>query len=233
MDVGHGLAEGVVEVAGEAVARDAGADHVDQVAGSPGGAGADGVAQGHFVAAHGVELGGDGGHLLGGHLAVIGAAQYAGDIAPHADALGLGRFHHRHEARQALGDGAVDVLLRKGLGGGGEYRHFLHPGFQGGFEAFHVRRQGGVGDPGLALDLREDLGGTGHLRHPLGRHEAADFDIAEAGGGQVVHQAHLVGDADGLLLVLQAVARADFDQADLAGNVHCVISRFESLAEGR
>ncbi|MCY1405199.1 hypothetical protein D9M71_204340 [compost metagenome] len=168
MDVRHRLAEGVVEVAGELVARYAGAHHVDQVAGGAGGAGADGVAQGHFVAAHGVQLGGDGSHLFGRHRTVIGAAQHAGHIAAHADAVGLGRVHHRHEARQALSDGAVDVLLREGFGRGSEHRHFLHAGFQGGFEAFQVRRQGGVGDAGLALDLCEHLGGTGHLRHPLG-----------------------------------------------------------------
>jgi len=44
--------------------------------------------------------------------------------------------------------------------------------------------------------------------------------MAEAGSAEVVHQPHLVGDADWLFLVLQAVARADFDQADLFGQAH-------------
>ncbi|MNR54541.1 hypothetical protein D3C85_1747470 [compost metagenome] len=66
----------------------------------------------------------------------------------------------------------------------------------------------------MLLDIGKHLGGAGHLRYPLGRNEAAHFYIGQACRTQVIDQTHLVGDADGLGFVLQAVARADFDQAD-------------------
>src|SRR5690606_9563827 len=78
----------------------------------------------------------------------------------------------------------------------------------------------------LLLDAGEHLGTAGHLWHPLGRDEAAHLDVAQAGCSQVVAQAHLVGHADRLFLVLQAIARADFDQADVLRQVHRVLSRF-------
>ncbi|MCY1549821.1 hypothetical protein D9M68_860200 [compost metagenome] len=136
----------------------------------------------------------------------------------------LGCVHHRDETLEALGNRAVEVLLREGLGGGGEYRDLFHARLPRAFEALQVGGQRGVGDAGQLLDLREDFGAASHLRHPFGRDEAADFHIVQAGGGQVVDQAHLVRHADWLFLVLQAVARADFDQADLFGQTHTVIS---------
>ena len=60
---------------------------------------------------------GDGGRR---NRALVGTADDAGDIPAHADAVFLCRLDDRAEAFQALGDGAVDVLLREGLGGGGE-----------------------------------------------------------------------------------------------------------------
>ncbi|PRD21143.1 UNVERIFIED_CONTAM: pilT [Trichonephila clavipes] len=97
-----------------------------------------------------------------------------------------------------------------------------------GLEALEVGGERRIGDAWPALDAAEHLGGAGHLRHPFGRDEAADFDIAQAGGAQVIDQAYLVGDADRLFLVLQAVARADFDQAHGVGQVH----RFSSSVSG-
>lgn len=234
VDVRQRLAVGVVEVPGQLVARDVAADHLEQGTGLAGGAGADGVAERDLVAAHLEQLASHRGDLLRRHLAFVGAAEHAGHVTAHTDTLLAGGVHHRHEALEALGDRAVDVLLREGLAGGGEHRDFLHPGEHGRLEALHVGRQRGVGDAALLPDLGEHLGGAGHLRHPLGRDEAADLDVFETGGAQVVDQTHLVGDADRLFLVLQAVARADFDQADVLGqgNGGCLHLRFPCRAVG-
>ena len=86
-------------------------EYVQQPGHAAGGAGADGVAEGNFVTAH-VEQGA--GHLQYGlrlDLALVGTAQYAGDVAAHRDVLGLGGCHYRLEAGDALGDAAVDVFL--------------------------------------------------------------------------------------------------------------------------
>lgn len=114
------------------------------------------------------------------------------------------------------------LILRweNAFGRGGEHRHLFYTCRQRVFKTSQVRRQGAIGHTGLALDLREHLGGTGHLRHPLGRDETADFDVAQAGGAQGIHQAHLVGDADGLCFILQPVTGADFDQAYKGGEGH-------------
>ena len=205
---------------GEFVARNITADHLEQRARMAGGAGADGVAERNFIAAHGEQLFGYCCDLLRRDLAFIRATEHAGHIAAHADAMLLGGFHHRHKALQALANRTVDVFLREGLAGGGEHRHFLHSSGQGILKTFEVRRQCRIANTRALLDLRKNLSRTGHLWHPLGRHEAAHLDIAEASGTQVVDQTHLVGDADRLFLVLQAVARADFDQAYLSRQIH-------------
>ena len=182
VDIGQGLAVGVVEVPGELFARDVTTDHLEQAASLPGGASADGVAQRDFVAAHGEQLAGHRSDLLGCDFALIGAAKHAGDIAAHADAVGLGRVHYWDEALQTLGDGAVDVALGESLGGRGEHCHFLHPSLDGSLEALEVGRQRAIHHARLTLDAGEHLGAAGHLWHPLGRDEAAHLDVDQAGG---------------------------------------------------
>jgi hypothetical protein len=61
---------------------------------------------------------------------------------------------------------------------------------------------------------------VGHLRHPLGTDVAGDLDLLQAGRLQAVHQLDLDRRGHGLLFVLQAVARADVDEADFRGDVH-------------
>ncbi len=205
---------------GQPFARHFAGHGIEQGAGLARCAGADGVAQGNLVAAHGIQLAGHFGDLGWRYLTLVRAAEHAGNVAAHANVVFAGSLHQRREACQALGDGAVDVLLRESFGGRTEHRDFLHAGLDGRLQALHVRRQRRVSDPGLALDLREDFGGARHLWHPLGRDEAADFDIGQPGGAQVVDQTHLVHHADRLLLVLQTVTRADFHQPDLFGQAH-------------
>src|SRR5690606_25784706 len=69
-------------------------------------------------------------------------------------------------------------------------------------------------DSRQAPDAGEHLGCVGQLRHPFGADEAGGLDAAQAGGREPVDQLDLVGSGNELLLVLQAIARADLDDAD-------------------
>src|SRR3546814_6591536 len=71
-------------------------------------------------------------------------------------------------------------------------------------------------DARLARDAGEHLGGVGELRLPFRTDEAGCFDALQAGGREPVDQFDFVGGGDEGLLVLQAVARADFDDADVS-----------------
>ncbi len=113
VDVGHGLAVGVVEVPGQFVPWHDGGNHVEHLAGGARGAGANGVAQGYLVAAHGVEFAGDPGHLFRCDVTFIGAAQHTGHVTTHGHAVLSGRLHDRHETLQAFADRAIDVALGK------------------------------------------------------------------------------------------------------------------------
>lgn len=220
VEVGQRLAVGVVEVGGELGHGHLAAHRLEHALGLEGGAHADGVAQRHLVAAHLIERLGHFGHLGRGDLALVGAAQHRGDVAAHPHAGGLGAFQHRFEARQGLGHGAVDVLLGEGLGGGAEHRHLLDAALQGRFQPLEVGGQRRVGDAIQPGEVLHHLAVVGHLRHPLGRDEAGRLDVAEAGRAQAVDQLQLGGGADRLGLVLQAVAGADLDQANLFRECH-------------
>src|SRR3990167_1444432 len=217
VDIGQGLAVGVVKVPSQKMARDITGYQIEQMTSLARGAGADGVAQRHFVTAHGIERLGHAGHLRRGYIAFIGAAKHAGHIAAHANTLLFGGVHQWHKALEALADRAVDVFLRERFACCGKYRDFLDSGRQRVFETFQVGGQRRVSNTWQLLDLRKNLSAAGHLLHPLWRDKTAHLDIAESCGRQVVYQAHLVGHADRLFLVLQTVARADFDQAHLFG----------------
>jgi len=182
-------------------------------------AGADGVAERDLVAAHVPQslrhAGGDGGV----DVALIGAAQHAGDVPAHAPAQLLGPRRDGGEALQALVDRAVDVLLAEALRGGAEDGDLVHAGgLLGGLHALHVGHQDRIADPVQAVDLGQDLGRVGHLRHPFGRGEAARLDGAQAGGGQGVNQRHLGRCRHLAGLVLQAVTRPHFDDLHALGS---------------
>src|SRR5690606_11008905 len=122
------LPVGIVKMAGPCSTGNVLSDGVKPVARGAGRSGANGVAQGESVAAHGVQFAGYVGHLAGGDLAVIGAAQHAGYIAayPHA---GFGcRADDRFETPYAFADRAVDIALGKPLRGRGKHRHFVSAG---------------------------------------------------------------------------------------------------------
>src|SRR5690606_13084606 len=72
-----------------------------------------------------------------------------------------------------------------------------------------------VMDAGLARDAGEHLGGIDQLWYPFRTDEAGRLDALQTGGREPVDQRDLVGGGDQSLLVLQPVARADFDDADV------------------
>jgi hypothetical protein len=122
-------------------------------------------------------------------------------------------LHDWQEPVKALADRAIDIALGKRFRSGREHRDLLDPGGQGVFKASKVRRERRVGDTLLTLDAGEHLCRTCHLRHPFGGDEAADLDVAQAGMGQVIHQADFIGNVNRAGFVLQAVSWADFYQA--------------------
>ena len=176
--------------------------------------------------------------LVGADLALVGTAERHRDRGADLDALGLGGVDHRPEALDALGDRAVDVAPAEGLARGGEDHDLVGPLFarrrQGGVEALHVRHQHRIAHPGLAGDAGHDGGVVAHLRHPLRADEAGDLDLLQPGVLEPLHQLDLDARVDGLLLVLQAVARADVDQGHAARQcAHRVTSLWAAGGIGR
>ena len=84
-----------------------------------------------------------------------------------------------------------------------------------GLEALQVGREHRIAHAGLALDRRHHRRVVAHLRHPLRADEARHLDLGQAGVLQAVHELDLLRGRDRLLLVLQTVARPDFDQGDM------------------
>src|SRR3977135_1476878 len=175
---------------------------------------ADGVAKRDFEAAeipqqlchvhHGLRL----------HLAVIGATEHAGDIAADLDAVSLGSDDDRLEAVDGFGDRAIDIGPRKASRGRAKYRSPPGAGRARGVVALFVRHQHVEFAVWMVTDATQDLIRIHHLRDRLRRYERSDFDGVQPGADQRLDKGDAGHDADRRLLVLQAVARADFDDAD-------------------
>src|SRR5690554_5293617 len=182
---------------------------------------ANGVAQGDFVAAHVVQGLGHGGHLFRSDVALVRAAHDGGNVATHGDAVFAGFFHHRGEALEAFGDGAVDVLFGEGFGRSTEDGHFVGLRCQRPFKPLQVRDEGGVANARLAVDAGHNLGRIAHLWHPFRGHEAGGLDVAQAAVCQAVDQPGFDGGGDHRAgLVLESVPGAHLNQANLFGKGH-------------
>jgi hypothetical protein len=120
-------------------------------------------------------------------------------------------------ALAVLGDAAVVVALREGLG---DVEHDLAVEvdlFAGAraLEAVVVEPERGVTRALPLLQLREQLGRIGHLRHRARAHERGALHLLQAGSGQRVDERQAVGQRVGGLLHLEALARALFVELDL------------------
>ena len=112
---------------------------------------------------------------------------------------------------QRLVDALVDVLAAERFGGRGEHRDFVDAGGERALEAREVRDERRVARARPPRDAGEHLGGVGHLRHPLRADERRHFDHRQARRAQAVDERDLVGGRHERALVLQPVARPDFD----------------------
>src|SRR5574344_1695749 len=188
---------------------------------------------GHIDALHANALHQPGqiGHLLGGDVALVGAAHRAAHGAAHGDACGQGCFHHRCKALDAFGNAAVDVFLAEGLAGRTKHHDLVGLAQQCRLQPLHVGGEHRIAHIGTALDARHDLGVVGHLRHPLGADKAGDLNLLEARLLQALHQLDLDGRRNRLFFVLQPIARAHIDDAHLGGITHATTPCVEGSAQ--
>ena len=123
-------------------------------------------------------------------------------------------MHDRSDAIQGLVDASVDVMPVEGFRGSGKNRYFGDTDGPSAFVALCVRYQHRVIHSGFFFDTGEHLGGVGQLRYPLRADETGCLDGAKTASAEAIDQRDLVARRDQRLLVLQPIARADFDQAD-------------------
>ena len=134
-------------------------------------AGADGVANGNFMAAELIELARKAHHGLRIDFALIRAAQAHRHIAAHFESLRQRLGADFGKTRDAFGDGAVGVFFRERFGGRAEDDDFLATRGERGVQPLAIRHQHRIRHAGLAPDACHHLHVIRHLRHPLGRDE--------------------------------------------------------------
>ena len=178
---------------------------------------ADGVADRDLEDAEVRQPRGDVGDLPRSDRAFERTAERGREIAAHAQAGGERALADRPVGRQRLVDALVDVLPAERFGRRGEDRDL---GDAGGDRAVEARRGSArapcSGCPGARVMPAKTSRGVRHLRHPFRADERRHLDHRQVRGGQAVDELDLVGRRHQRLLVLQAVARADFDDGDAA-----------------
>ena len=222
--VGQGLAIGVVEMARHVVdivvlqGGFHGALHLARCAH------AYGVGHTDMLHADVLHQAGQHAHAFGRDLALVRATHGARHGATHTDALDKRGGHHRTETLDALRNRAIDIALAESLTGSGEHHNLLRPELRwrgyGRLEALQIRREHRIPHARAAPDAGHHLAVVGHLRHPFRAHETRDLDFLQPGVLQAVHEFDLDIGRDGLLFVLQAVARANVYQFDNGGESH-------------
>src|SRR5438445_1966676 len=220
VDVRQRLSVGIVVVAGEPVDRDASCDCLDHRADAPRCSNADRVAQRNLVAAHLIEFLRDGGHRLRRHLAFVGTARRAGNVAAHAHLACPRSLDDGGEAFEALRDAAVDVPQAERLGSGAEYGDLLGTRGARRFEALQVWYEHRVGHARLLAKAGHDLRAVGHLRNPFRRNEGGRFDRGQACIGEAMDELDLDLGRNPPRFVLQAVAGAPLDDPHFPRETH-------------
>ena len=222
MDVGQRLAISVVKMATDLVQRVMLERTFHRRLHPARRADADGVGHTAMVHTDGLEQLDQVFDLVSADLALVGAAQRAGDGSPDLEPSLASGGDHRRKALDALFDAAVDVAPAEGLGGGTEHHHFVRAGGrtagQRGLQAQHVGHQHAVANAWLARDRGHHLSVVGHLRHPFRADITGDLDLAQPGVLQPVHQLDLVRCSYRQRFVLQPIAWANFHQGDTFRN---------------
>jgi hypothetical protein len=175
---------------------------------------ADGVAERDFVAPEIPQQLRDIHYRLWLDLAVKRTAEHAGDIAADPDAVGPGSDHDRPETLDRFGDRAIDIGPRKAFRGRGEHRDHFCASCARGLIAPFIRDKHVEFAVSMMDDATQHLIGIHHLRDRFGRHERPDLNGVQPGADQRLDKADAVRDVDRRLFILQAVARADFDDTN-------------------
>ena len=179
---------------------------------------ADGVAHRNLERAHLHECCGDPGDAGRVDRALERTAESGGEIGADAHPQRLRPGGDGPVRLQRVVYALVDVAPAEGLRGRGEDGHFRYARSLRPLETGEVGNERRVSRTGRTFDARKNIGGVGHLRHPLRADERRHFHHRQPGKRKPVHERDLVGRRDRGLLVLQAVARADFDDGDAAGS---------------
>lgn len=111
-------------------------------------------------------------------------------------------------------DGSVGIFEGEIIGGGSKNGDFVHAGLDCAFHAVEIGDECAVDDVRVAGDSGEYFGGIGELGNPFGRDEGGGLDFGDAGLGEGVNEIDFGFGGDEGGLVLQAVAGADFGDAD-------------------
>src|SRR5699024_8693587 len=146
-------------------------------------------------------------------IALIRTTEHCGNIATHTHAIGLGLFQHRHEALDGFVDGGIDVFAVERFTGGREYGNFVDADTTRPFVTTQIRHQYRVINARLSIDPLNYLRCIRHLRNPVRLDEAGGLYGLQASQGQPVNQIDFGLCRHNGSLILQAVARPDFDYA--------------------
>src|SRR5690349_17458356 len=115
----------------------------------------------------------------------------------------------------ALFDAASLVPLAEGFRGGDRHANLDASGCASAIEAFAVQYQSYAASGGaFRRECREHRLGVRHLRHPLGVHEARDFDASQPGAIQAADELDLRVGAENLGFALQAITWPHFHDLD-------------------
>ena len=176
------------------------------------------VAEAHLHAAHLQQRCGRLEHPVEGDPPLVGAAKDRRDVAPHLHAIGQRRRHDLADASQALGDGAVQVLLVVGLARRKKDRDVACAGLARRLEPLLVGHERPVAHPLHLADPAQHLRRVCHLRDPLGVHKAPHLHVAQSRIHEPVDEVDLLVGRQPHTLVLQAVTRAHLHQGDASGD---------------
>src|SRR5207237_988263 len=112
---------------------------------------------------------------------------------------------------ERLPDAVVDVAAAERLRRRGENRQFVNLRGKRAFEAGNIGHQRGIARPRPPDNRCEHVRGVAHLGDPLRADERRRFDDRVSGLAQPIDERNLVGRGNRRRLVLESIARANFD----------------------
>ena len=156
---------------------------------------------------------------LGRHGSLVGTAECRRDVAPNADASLPGPSDDGPESLDGLVHPRIDVVAVERLRSGREHGDLQHAGLQRALEALEVGNQRGIPHAARAVNPGKHLLGFRQLRNRLFRNERADLDRGQTRLGQTIDETDFRIRRERLGLVLQTIARTDFVNDGVLGQV--------------